>query len=156
MTLRNHCILNCTDEQLQINQGILAGALTVAFDWAIWPDEPSQLESVTRKRGNLTLVNVESDRLEADDGFATLTFRDADGNEDIADLIQEDVLRAAPIACIWNLVMVAQGVGFFAVQRMSQAAARIIQAQSNGSEEMLLRDWIIIAAFGEEATGANL
>jgi len=148
--LSDYCLKPVTPAQLNVNRAILTGALHVALSSDTWPRDPTDLFSVTRMRGGTTLLDVEgsAEELADDEGMITLTFLTPEGEESI-DLILADVMRAAPIACIWNLVSFTQGVEFFAVQKMGQA----ISEEEPG--EQLLRDWILIAAFGTEATGGE-
>lgn len=158
MPLIDFCLKPITADQIDVNRSILAGALHVALGSEIWPRDPRDLQSVTRLRGGITLVDVAGSAtdLADDEGMITVGFMKDPYSEWVTvDLILADVMGAAPIACIRNIQPSTQGVEMFAIQKMAEAASSVISHEDPIEEAsaQLLRDWILVAAFGAEATG---
>lgn len=165
--LSEFCIQPATKEQVQVNRFILSGALHVALSQEVWPRKPETVRSATLIRG-VTLNDIigpwgtnspdeTAVGLAQDDGFATMMFHRYEDDEYLdKDIIQRDLFQAAVLSCLRNLQPLTQGVEFFAIQRMAQAASSIIGQDVNYDlSAQLLRDWIFIAAFGSEATGVE-
>ena len=68
------------------------------------------------------------------------------------ELIQRDLFQASVMSTLWNLEPLETGEAFHGVRRMSEAAGSVIAQDENYElSAQLLRDWIFIAAFGDEA-----